>query len=326
MKVASALAEKPRARIKAFAKLRREWDFESNIAKLESNNLNIAVARESKVTWDDYKVCTRCCGFFPKRTITKHLKLCYRDTAESVKSIEGLRDSRMFLASALISDEKYKSFRSEIIGRMSCDEHLVLIKNDELLMLHGYTMFQKSWSSRFDNISKKLRNIARLISEFRKMHNTTISAAELIDPSQWENIISCMKKLVKHVGCEHVSIPTLLLRLGRSLADLASAKRILGSKSKNKGMVENAWDFIELHEDEWNVYANQALATLVVKKDKTPELILLGEDLKTLPELILRELQKMMNAFKGKYLKKVFYLQRWVSVSTKACFTAYYYI
>ena len=117
MKVASALAEKPRARIKAFANLRREWDFESNIAKLKSNNLNIAVVRESKVTRDDYKVCTRCCGFFPKRTITKHLKLCYRDTAESVKSIEGLRDSRMFLASALVSDKKYKSFRSEIIGR-----------------------------------------------------------------------------------------------------------------------------------------------------------------------------------------------------------------
>lgn len=199
--------------------------------------------------------------------------------------------------------KKYKSFRSEIIGCMSCDEHLFLIKNDELLMLHGYTMFQKSGSSRFDNISKKLRNVARLISEFRKMHNTTISAVELIDPSQWENIISCMKKLVKHVGCEHVSIPTLLLRLGRSLADLASAKRILGSKSKNKGMVENARDFIELHEDEWNVYANHALATLVVKKDKTPELILLAEDLKTLREFILRELQKMMNAFKGKYLK-----------------------
>ena len=303
MKVASALAEKPRARIKAFAKLRREWDFESNIAKLKSNNLNIAVVRESKVTRDDYKVCTRCCGFFPKRTITKHLKLCYRDTAESVKSIEGLRDSRMFLASALVSDKKYKSFRSEIIGRMSCDEHLFLIKNDELLMLHGYTMFQESGSSRFDNISKKLRNVARLISEFRKMHNTTISAVELIDPSQWENIISCMKKLVKHVGCEHVSIPTLLLRLGRSLADLASAKRILGSKSKNKGMVENARDFIELHEDEWNVYANHALATLVVKKDKTPELILLAEDLKTLRDFIVRELQKMMNAFKGKYLK-----------------------
>ena len=50
MTVASALAEKPRARIKAFAKLRREWDFESNIAKLKSNNLNIAVVRESKVT------------------------------------------------------------------------------------------------------------------------------------------------------------------------------------------------------------------------------------------------------------------------------------
>lgn len=68
-------------------------------------------------------------------------------------------------------------------------------------------------------------------------------------------------------------------------------------------MVENARDFIELHEDEWNVYANHALATLVVKKDKTPELILLAEDLKTLREFILRELQKMMNAFKGKYLK-----------------------
>ena len=162
----------------------------------------------------------------------------------------------------------YKSFSSEIIGRMSSDEHLFLIKSDELLMLYGYTMFEKSGSSRFDEISNKLRNVARLISEFRKRHDSTISAVELIDPSQWENIISCMKKLVKHGGCEDVGVPTLLLRLRRSLPDLTSAKRILGIKSKNKGMVEDARDFLELHEDEWNVYANHALATLAAKKTK----------------------------------------------------------
>ena len=198
-KVAAALTEKTGARIKAFAKLRREGDFESNIAKLKSNNLNVVV-REGKVTRDDYTVCTRCCGFFTKRTITKHLKLCCRDTAKSVKRIEGLRDSRMFLASALVSDEKYKSFSSEIIGCMSSDEHLFLIKNDELLMLYSYTMFEKSGSSQFDEISNKLRNVARLMSEFRKMYDATVSAVEFIDPSQWENIISFMKKLVKHGG------------------------------------------------------------------------------------------------------------------------------
>ena len=182
-KVVAALKEKTGARIKVFAKLCREGNFESNIAKLKSNNLNIVVVREGKVTRDDYTVCTRCCGFFTERTITKHLKLCCRDTAESVKRIDGLRDSRMFLASVLVSDEKYKSFCSEIIEHMGSDEHLFLIKNDELLMLYGYTVFEKSGSSRFDEISNKLRNVARLISELRKMHDATISAAELIDPN-----------------------------------------------------------------------------------------------------------------------------------------------
>ena len=74
-KGAAALTKKPGARIKAFAKLRREGDFESNTAKLKSNNLNIVVVREGKVTRDDYTVCTRCCGFFAKRTITKHFKV-----------------------------------------------------------------------------------------------------------------------------------------------------------------------------------------------------------------------------------------------------------
>ena len=85
-----------------------------------------------------------------------------------------------------------------------------------------------------------------LTNFFEIFHDAAISAVELIDPSQWENIISCIKKLVKHGGCENVGVPTLLLRLGRSLADLGSAKRILGIKSKNKGMVEDARDFLEL--------------------------------------------------------------------------------
>ena len=57
-----------------------------------------------------------------------------------------------------------------------------------------------------------------------------------------------MKILVKHDGgVDSVGIPSLLLRLGRSLEALAIAKRTLGVKVKTPEMVQDARDFLELH-------------------------------------------------------------------------------
>ena len=65
----------------------------------------------------------------------------------------------------LTASTKYNELSTEILARMKADELTTLIKNDDRLLLYGYyTMFEKSGTPAFNEISNKLRNVARLIS------------------------------------------------------------------------------------------------------------------------------------------------------------------
>ena len=146
----------------------------------------------------------------------------------------------MFLASALATNAKYEDFSAKIISLMLDDEMTNLVKNDELLMVYGYTLYEMGGEGSFSEISNKLRNVTRLLIKFRETNDVSITTAGLTDPLHWDAIIAAVKFLVKHGGIENVGIPSLLLKLGQYLEALASAKRSLGIKTKNDDIVNDA--------------------------------------------------------------------------------------
>ena len=199
----------------------------------------------------------------------------------------------MLLASPLALDKKYETFSANIISRMFDDEYTALAKNDELLMLYGCTLCRGD--EKFSEILSNLRSMARLIIKYRELHDASVSSNELIDPTHWDSIISRVEVLVRYSGIEEVGIPSLLLRLGRSLAALASAKQTVGIKTKNSEIKQDARDFLELLMEEWNTYANHAQATLEARRDKTPELLPLTKDIQKLRLFLLTEIDKIVS-------------------------------
>jgi len=181
---------------------------------------------------------------------------------------------------------------------MSEDSFSNLVKNDELLMMYGLTLYESGGTNKFPEISRKLRSMAKMITNYNRLNNSTITATEMIDPSNWDSIIVCVKELVNHEGNESVGTPSLLLTLGRSLSALASLKRGLGIKTKNEIMVKNAQAFLYLHEVEWKTYAGHAIATLNSKHDKTPQILPLANDLKKLRNYVINQIQKFISEFK----------------------------
>ena len=144
----------------------------------------------------------------------------------------------MFLASTIAAGKKLQSFSSEIISRVTDDALKNFVKNDKLLMLYGLTLYECFDVTKFYLISNSLKNVARLIFEFRKTNDKSITTLDLIDPSNWDALISAVKILVKHDGgVDSVGIPSLLSRLGRSLEALAIAKRTVGIKVKTPEIV-----------------------------------------------------------------------------------------
>lgn len=55
----------------------------------------------------------------------------------------------------------------------------------------------------------------------------------MINPQYWDNIITTVIEMAKHGGIDAFGIPSLLLRVGRSLSALASANRAVGIKTRD---------------------------------------------------------------------------------------------
>ena len=193
------------------------------------------------------------------------------------------------MASALATNAKYEDFSAKIISRMLDDEMTNLVENDELLMLHGYTLYEMGGEECFSEISNKLRNVLRLLIKFRGINDVSITTASLIDPLQWDAITAAVKLLVKHGGIENVGVPRLLLRLGRPLEALASAKQLVGIKIKTDDIVNDARIFLELHAEERDTYSRHALATIHAKNDRKPEPLPLTKDIQNLRSFLLAE-------------------------------------
>ena len=232
--------------------------------------------------------------------MNKHAKLCVADSSESDKKTLSVKNSRMFLASALAMDAKCEDFSTRIISRMLDDEMTNIVKNDELLMLYGYTLYEMGGEESFSQISNKLRNVSRLLIKFRETNDVSITTAGLIDPSHWDAIIAAVKSLVKRGGIENVGIPSLLLRLGRSLEALASAKRMLGIKTKNDNIVNDARKCLELHAEEWGTYSKHALATIQAKNDRKPELLPLTKDIQNLRSFLVTEINRIIDQLENR--------------------------
>ena len=100
-------------RNKEFKRLTREGDYSVNIEKMKQKNFNLTVVRKGKMPEDKYVPYVKCHGLFNPRTMNKHAKLCVSDSSELEKKTLTVKNSRMFLASALAMDENMKNFQQE---------------------------------------------------------------------------------------------------------------------------------------------------------------------------------------------------------------------
>ena len=283
-------------KIVAFKKIRHEGDMIANTNSLSSGSTYSVVVRKSKnESIGNYTPCYLCDGVFSNKTLSRHLKRCKllnKEEDQIERKGMGLRTSKMLLHHTINSNSKYQDLKSNILTRMKQDELTNLIQNDEGLLLLGKNLYEKGGDSSFNEISCKLRRLARLVITFRNFTKTNASSLELVDSTNWDDVISSVKNLVNHQK-QKVGIPSLLLDLGRSLASLAGAKRALAIRSNNSSMKEEAQNFLELHKDEWQIYTKHAMDTM--KKDHKPEVLPLAADIEKLKNHVMKEIQLLVS-------------------------------
>ena len=203
--------------------LERRGDFEANMKYASETGKFLTVVRKSKdLDVRKYIPCINCHGLFSRKNLAKHLKNCEPAVGKSTTS--DVKAGKMLVEGRLAKDEKFKHLK--VLSRMVEDEVSNIIKNDEGILLYGYTLWEKCGQAVFNEISSKLRGTARLLLSYRKMNKVPDAIAfSLINPENWDSIIESVKCLVNHKDNEQVGILSLLLSVG---------KRAWGIKTKSK--------------------------------------------------------------------------------------------
>ena len=277
-----------------FKRLRLEGDMAANKESLMSGSGYAVVIRNSSKLDDveNYTPCVKCNGVFKSRVLNRHVLRC---SGADGRGNFNLRTSRMLLEHTLSTDSKFHDVKSYVISRMKTDELTNLVKSDEGLLMYGQKLYEKGGDPAFNEISSKLRAMARLLIKYRDMmksHNPPTNSLELIDASCWDDVVRAVKLVVKHER-QNVGLPSLLLNLGRSLACLAGIKNAVGIRRKDDHMKEDARNFLTLHAEEWPVYTKHALESM--KKGNKPELLPLAADLQKLKVFLLNEISELTN-------------------------------
>ena len=88
--------------------------------------------------------------------------------------------------------------------------------------------------------------------------------------------------------------PSTLLQVGRSLTELAVARKAVCIKEKNPEGINEANLFLDLHSHEWEVYQAHAYKTIYKRKDKIPEMLPLASDLKIFRNYTVKVIEKLV--------------------------------
>ena len=259
--VAHALAypQKSKERRAAFAKIRREGDYEPSVERLKSKEKAFAV-RKGKPD-NELSPCPNCYGFFRAKFLYKHSKHCPANVLSHERSTQLhcniLKSSRSLLATAIVDDKNHHTIVNEVVAKMTQDTYALIIKTDKLLLTYGAAMFEKDGPKRRSEISYKLKSLAKLLEVFQgETKNESSNAFDLIDPRNWDTLVASAKVLTKYDN-NRVGTPSLFLKLGYSLQHMARVARAIASKAEDEVLLKKSKSFLELYESEWTVYSTR---------------------------------------------------------------------
>ena len=280
----------------AFAKIRREGDYEPSLSRLKEKNHAIAV-RQGKQK-NELSPCPHCFGFFQPKFLYRHAKYCPANVLSEESNNVGqglLKSSRSLLATAMTDDSKHQTIIKEIISKMKQDAYTLIMKTDPLLLSYGAVMFEKDGNKRRIEISYKLKCVARLLEVFQEQSKSEHSTAfDLIDPKNWDTLVESAKTLTKYNSTE-IGIPSLFLKLGYSLQHMARVARAMGIKREDDALTKKCQGFLDLYESEWIIYTTRVRIQFDDKRGKTPQELPLAADIKSLRNFCQEEIKKYLD-------------------------------
>ena len=289
--VAKAFALKGKDRKNAITLLRNKGNFKHNIKVLTSKQDNIIVARrppKSRLIPSNYLPCTYCYAFYQKDEFWRHAKACpFRQKLGETGRPALTASARLLLKSAVLPETKGTADGEKLLLALCTkrDEIAKLVIHDKILIHFGKTLLQKLGTRRKNDISQRLRQLARLKIAINDMTESKHDQMyDIIAGKHFDLVVSAVKELVISYETEEGIIafekPGLALRLGHNLVKIGQIKFGMALRTDDTVGEKEAESFSKLLSNEWcDQISTIALATLKANKFNKPEILPVTSDL-----------------------------------------------
>lgn len=258
------------------------------------------MVRKNDAKNPDYVPCSYCKGFFTAKFVASHEKNCFLNTPKNKGS---LKSNRAMLA-VDISNGKFQDVHTLILAPMRRDEHHILIRNDNLLLLYGQVMIQTMDIDRVSDIRYALKLLSRLLFKFRDLSDIMdANARHLLLPENFDLVLKSCKEISSFSGPREVGSPNVFLLMGYRLKNLCQCARGQALREGDDSTLEAMRRFLELYDTEWRIQSNNAKAVYEENKLNLPESLPTEEDVKLFRAYCVKEINALCKKYsaKGKF-------------------------
>ncbi|KAK4886952.1 hypothetical protein RN001_003223 [Aquatica leii] len=286
------LKPKSKERTALIASLRKQGYFH---LKNEKNVLN--PVRNSNNKNVEHFVCTHCLGYYSKKLLSKHVKIC-KNKPDNIKNSRQncLTTSQTFMASIISKNHEFlknSRIKKEVFSIMRPDNISAVAKSDPLICLYGENLLNKHKRKQIRNlISNKMREMGRLLISLKSFLNDIHGLFDALKPEYFSFFILAAKDISGYDSdAKTFNSPSLALHMGTNLkmiCDVASKiviekKKIPNIKwlnnSEKKNEIKELRKLIDHH---WcTELSSLALKDLKEKQWNNPTQLPLTSELKT---------------------------------------------
>ena len=274
-------------RSKEITRLRLSGDYYHNLNVLQTKSGNLVVVRRPKdvvVDYSDFLPCTGCRGFFLRKELWRHCRSC--EFVESGQESKCQKDGELLITPVLYSAASVSPALSQVLGAMKRDEVSLVVKNDPLILSFGNLLAHGQASSKYVQVSERMRQLAKLVLQLRKVtESSNGDLASFLKPESFDSVVKAVLVESKYeestaTATARLNTPSLALKIGHSVRKCCNLLVNKALREKDKVVEQDAMSFVRVFDSEWQYRVSHlALKTLKDDKRNKPDLIPLTSDL-----------------------------------------------
>lgn len=232
----------------------------------------------------DYKPCPICLGFFKKKDLWKHVKVCR--TKHNIAQKKSVPHSIQKESSSLlpVPSSTSDTFKAVVLDHMAQDKTSIRARRDVLIIEHGRRLLSRLGQEQhhLQYVRQKIRELARFVETAEQIDKKIHCLADCINPGKFKVVVEAVKTVAGNddLKGEYLS-PSLALKLGTSLKACALIVKSEAMQADDTATEAKAQKFHELCAMEWNDQVSaQALKNLHTRKFNKPKRIPLADDIR----------------------------------------------